>query len=248
MNKYQKDIDKAKTMKALEKVASHMGVGIGRYKNLSNAKKFLTEELKRQKSSVTQEMKVIRQKLTSSRSKLENRRKQVSADNEVLDTFNKYRHKLGSVHDVNVYLGKTLGEFQTISELNFLMHEFKNIKGKITMNKVKKVAKGLGYTPGELLGVMKEKTDKLDFNTYRGLLEFYGFKSDEIDEMAEIFNNAGYKRQDYMLKVINDFAKGKNRYQDEDIEHDIARGNFRANFDLFIKLGKNWEKEDIDDL
>ena len=51
-----------------------------------------------------------------------------------------------------------------------------------------------------------------------------------------------------MLKIINDYAKGKNRYEDEDIEHDLAKSNFKGHFDLIIKAGRGWNNEKIDNI
>ena len=129
------------------------------------------------------------------------------------------------------------------------MFEFKNIKGDIKMKHVNQVAKANGYSPEELLNIMNEKIAKFDLNTYRGLLEFYGFEDKEIDELANDFNKASYKRQDHMLKIINDYAKGKNRNgSDDDIEHDLARSNFKGHFDLIIKAGRGWNNEKIDNI
>ena len=159
------------------------------------------------------------------------------------------RNKLDTVHNVNLYLNKGAGEYQSLAELNQLMFEFKNIKGDIKMKHVKQVAKANGYSPDELLNIMNEKIDKFDLNTYRGLLEFYGFKGKEIDELANDFNKASYKRQDYMLNIINDYAKGKNRYgADDDIEHELAKSNFKGHFDLIIKAGRGWNNEKIDNI
>ena len=60
MNKYQSQIDKAKTIKQLEKVAKSLGVGIGNMKNIDNIKAKLTRILKQQQAEVKAEMKTIR--------------------------------------------------------------------------------------------------------------------------------------------------------------------------------------------
>ena len=186
MNKYQSQIDKAKSMKVLKGIASHIGVKLGNIKDIVKAKNRLTSALEKEQIKVKRDYKRIISK------RQENKFKE-------LKPFNRVRNKLDTVHNVNIYLNKGAGEFQSLAELNQLMFEFKNIKGDIKMKHVNQVAKANGYTPDELLNIMNEKISKFDLNTYRGLLEFYGFKDKEIDELANDFNKASYKRQDYML-------------------------------------------------
>ena len=234
MNKYQSQINKAKSINVLNKIASHIGVKLGNIKDIVKAKNKLTKALEKEQVKVKRDY----NKIISKRQ--ENKFKE-------LKPFNRIRNKLDAVHNVNTYLNKSNGEFQSLAELNQLMFEFKNIKGDIKMKHVKQVAKANGYTPDELLNIMNDKIAKFDLNTYRGLLEFYGFKDNEIDELVNDFNNASYKRQDYMLNIINDYAKGKNRYgADDDIEHDLAKSNFKGHFDLIIKGGMGWHNEKID--
>lgn len=236
MNKYQSQINKAKSMKVLKGIASHIGVKLGNIKDIVKAKNKLTSALTKQQAKVKKDY----NKIITRRQ--ENKFKE-------LKPFNRIRNKLDTVHNVNLYLNKSGGEYQSVAELNQLMFEFKNIKGDIKMKHVNQVAKANGYTPDELLNIMNEKIAKFDLNTYRGLLEFYGFKDKEIDELANDFNNASYKRQDYMLNIINDYAKGKNRYGgDDDIEHDLAKSNFKGHFDLIIKAGRGWNNEKIDNI
>ena len=235
MNKYQSQINKAKSMERLKGIASHIGVKLGNIKDIVKAKARLTNALAKQQAEVKSDYKKIITK------RQENKFKE-------LKPFNRIRNKLDTVHNVNLYLNKGSGEYQSLAELNQLMYEFKNIKGDIKMKHVKQVAKANGYTPEELIDVMNDKIDKFNLNTYRGLLEYYGFKDKEIDELVNEFNKASYKRQDYMLKIINDYAKGKNRYEDEDIEHDLARSNFKGHFDLIIKGGMGWNNEKIDNI
>ena len=236
MNKYQSQINKAKSMKVLKGIASHIGVKLGNIKDIGKAKNKLTSALEKEQAKVKIDYKRIITK------RQENKFKE-------LKPFNRMRNKLDTVHNVNLYLNKSAGEYQSVAELNQLMFEFKNIKGDIKMKHVKQVAKANGYSPDELLNIMNEKIAKFDLNTYRGLLEFYGFKDKEIDELAIDFNKASYKRQDYMLNIINDYAKGKNRYgADDDIDHELAKSNFKGHFDLIIKAGRGWNNEKIDEI
>ena len=236
MNKYQSQINKAKSMERLKIIANHIGVKLGNIKDIGKAKNKLTGALEKQQAKIKSDYEGIIKK------RKENKFKE-------LRPFNRMRNKLDTVHNVNLYLSKAAGEYQSVAELNQLMYEFKNIKGDVKMKHVKQVAKANGYTPDELLNIMNEKIAKFDLNTYRGLLEFYGFKDKEIDDLVNDFNNASYKRQDHMLKIINDYAIGKNRYEElEDIEHDLARSNFKGHFDLIIKAGRGWNNEKIDNI
>ena len=237
MSNYQSKINKAKSMKVLKDIASHIGVSLGNIKDIVKAKNRLTNALEKQQAKIKSDYgKIIKKRE-------ENKFKE-------LKPFNRMRNKLDTVHNVNIYLNKSTGEYQSLAELNQLMFEFKNIKGDIKMKHVKQVAKANGYSPEELIDIMNDKISKFDLNTYRGLLEYYGFKDKEIDDLAKDFNNASYKRQDYMLNIINDFAKGKNRYLDLDlkIDHDLAKSNFKGHFDLIIKGGLGWHNEKIDNI
>ena len=60
MNKYQSQINKAKSIKALQKVAKSLGVGIGNMKDLNKIKVKLTRELEKQQTQIKAEMETIR--------------------------------------------------------------------------------------------------------------------------------------------------------------------------------------------
>ena len=237
MNKYQSIIDKAKSIKPLQKVAKSLGIGIGNIKNLDKAKAKLTRELQKQQAELERDITKIKRKREDNKFK-------------ELRPFNRIRNRLDTVHNVNTYLNKSSGEYQSLAELNEIMWEFRNIKGNIKMSDVRKVAKLRGYSPEEYVNMMNNKISKFDLNNFSSMLEFYGFKQDEIDKMVQEFNNANYKRQDHLLKIVNDFAKGKNKYEDiEDIkDHELARSSFKGHFDVIIKAGRNWNNEKIDEL
>ena len=60
MNKYQSQINKAKSIKALQKVAKSLDVKIGNMKNLDKIKSKLTRELEKQQTQIKAEMETIR--------------------------------------------------------------------------------------------------------------------------------------------------------------------------------------------
>ena len=60
MNKYQSQINKAKSIKALQKVANSLDVKIGNMKNIDKIKAKLTRELEKQQTQIKAEMETIR--------------------------------------------------------------------------------------------------------------------------------------------------------------------------------------------
>ena len=60
MNKYQSQINKAKSIKPLQKVAKSLGVGIGNMKNIDKIKSKLTRELEKQQTQIKAEMETMR--------------------------------------------------------------------------------------------------------------------------------------------------------------------------------------------
>ena len=66
----------------------------------------------------------------------------------------------------------------------------------------------------------------------------------------DIINKANIKRKDHFLKIINEYAKGKNKYEamNEDIDHTLARENFKGEFDMRIIGGVNGDNKFIDEL
>lgn len=239
MNKYQKQIDNAKSIKPLQKVAKRLGVGIGNMKNLDKIKAKLTRKLEEQQAEIKTEMEVIKEKLQNSRT---------------VQQLNRARRDLKSVEDGFRYLNKTLrsdsGEYQSLYELNMILDTFKNIKGNIKLADINKMERKLKYNKGQFLDVINMKLAKFDLNTYSDLLKFYGFSDKEIQELSRKFNNANIKRKDHFLKIINYYAKGKNKYQamDDDIDHTIAKENFKSEFDMRIIGGVNGANQSIDEL
>ena len=60
MNKYQSQINKAKSINVLNKIASHIGVKLGNTKDISKAKNKLTKALAKEQTQIKAEMKTIR--------------------------------------------------------------------------------------------------------------------------------------------------------------------------------------------
>lgn len=236
MNKYLKQIEKAKTIIQLSKIADHIGVKLGRIKDINKAKSKMIKALEKEQKQVKKDF----EKITKARES--NKFKELKA-------INRMRNKLDSFHDVNEYLKKGFGEFQSLAELNNLMFDYRFKENNLNLKDLKKVAEEKGFKLDYYIDRFMEKIERFNFESYSPMLEYYGFKKSEIKEMAEEFNQAGYKRQDYFLQILSDFAKGKNIYQDtgNDIDHQLARSNFKRIFDKSIKGGKTEDGVQIDE-
>ena len=232
MNKYQSQINKAKSIKALQKVANSLDVKIGNMKNIDKIKSKLTRELEKQQTQIKRDYK----------------------NNLTVRMLNKARKELNSVENGFRYLNKVLrngtGEYQSLYELNMVLNTFKNVKGNITLKDINNMGKKLHYNDGQFLDVINMKLAKFDLNTYSDLLKFYGFTDKEIKDLARKFNKANIKRKDHFLKIINEYAKGKNKYEamNDDIDHTLARENFKGEFDMRIIGGVNGDNKFIDEL
>ena len=89
MNKYQSQINKAKTMKALKGIATHIGVKLGNIKDIAKAKNKLTSALAKEQVKIKNDY----NRIITKRS--ENKFKE-------LKPFNRMRNKLDTVHNVNL--------------------------------------------------------------------------------------------------------------------------------------------------
>lgn len=241
MNKYLKQIEKAKTMITLSKVAERIGVKLGRIKDINKAKAKLTKALEKEQAEVKKDY----EKIVKARE---------NTHYKELKEINRMRNKLDTYLDVNNYLKKMYGEFQSLAELNSLLWDYRFNTSDLKLKDLQKVAKEKGFKLDDYIAGFREKIEKFNFENYAPMLKFYGFKDSEIKEMAKEFNNAGYKRQDYFLNILNRYAIGKNKYpteaeESERIDHNIARSNFKTDFDIIIKGGKTTDgKQIIDEL
>lgn len=241
MNKYLKQIEKAKTMITLSKVAEHIGVKLGRIKDINKAKTKMIKALEKERKQVKKDYEKI---------------VKVREDNHYkeLKEINHIRNKLDTYLDVNNYLKKMYGEFQSLAELNALLWDYRFKNSDLKLKDLQKVAKEKGFKLDYYIDGFMEKIEKFKFENYTPMLKFYGFKESDIKEMAKEFNNAGYKRQDYFLNILHRYAIGKNKYpteaeESERIDHNIARSNFKTDFDIIIKGGKTTDgKQNIDEL
>lgn len=172
----------------------------------------------------------------------ENRRKLEKKYGEMLKELNKLRDELGNTREVNMYLKKSAGEFNSLAELNYLMDDYKNIKGEVTFNDLLKIAKRTyGMTLEEMLPLIEEKIAPFNLNSFYGMLKYYGFTEKEIKYLTNLYNNGNYKQKDYILKTLNNYCKGKDRYEEmEDIpDHSIAREVLKQSMEMAFILNQD---------
>ena len=121
MNKYQSQINKAKSMKSLQKVASHIGVKLGNIKDIAKAKAKLTKALFKEQTQIKAEMQTMR--INRQNNQVNRYFTRVSeAEKRFLKSFKKaspYERELFINNKTAHYLDKTVG-----SPLYF--HNFKS--------------------------------------------------------------------------------------------------------------------------
>lgn len=160
---------------------------------------------------------------------------------EILKELNFKRQQMRSTNYVNMYLGSyDSGEFESLQELNFLLDEFKNIKGEITSKDVTQIAKKTGHkTQKNLANTIKSKLSKFHLDTYKETLKYYGITDEEIAKLDARFRKADFTQQDKFLKIIKDFAKGKYKYltNEDKTNHINSKSNFMEEFTRIIDLG-----------
>ena len=159
---------------------------------------------------------------------------------EILKEANFKRNQFGSTKNVNVYLGSTdVGEFQSLAELNEMISDFGRIKGEITGKDITKIAKKYKMTQKQYALALENKLKKFHLETYKNVLNYYGITEKEIEKRSKYFYEADFRLQDKFLKIIQDFAKGKEKYLnlDDEYEHNQAKDNFFREFDKIIRLG-----------
>ena len=196
MNKYQSQINKAKSIKALQKVANSLGVGIGNMKNIDKIKSKLTRELEKQQTQIKTEMKTIRNKLQNNRVNRDFTRVS-EAEKRFLKSFKKatpYERDLFIGNKTAHYLDKTVG-----SPLYF--HNFKS-KEEFN-NFINRL------TPENRNQFIKDYINSLDLNNYERVAELYevgGLNNQDMKNhkhLTDKFNSLDYVRQMEMIDAMD---------------------------------------------
>ena len=208
MNKYQSQINKAKSIKALKKVAKSLGVGIGNMKDLNKIKTKLTRELEKQQAQIKAEMETMR--INRQNNQVNRDFTRVSeAEKRFLKSFKKaspFERDLFIGNKTAHYLDKTVG-----SPLYF--HNFKS-KEEFNnfINRLK---------PENRSQFIKDYINSLDVNNYKrinprltkrfnervaelydvGVLNNQDIKNHK--HLTDIFNSLDYVRQMEMIDIMD---------------------------------------------
>ena len=127
-NKYLKEIQKAKTLDRLNKISNHIGVSIGRIKDINKAKAKLIKALEKEQKQVKKDYAKIQENLKVKRQEKENSRlynRVKSAEKQFKNSF-KYLSELEKEVFLKNKTASFSDKFQIGSPLTF--YDFKNKK------------------------------------------------------------------------------------------------------------------------
>ena len=193
MNKYQSQINKAKSINTLNKIASHIGVKLGNIKDISKAKNKLTKALVKEQTQIKAEMKTIRNNRQNNQ--VNRYFKRVSeAEKRFLKSFKKaspYERDLFIGNKTAHYLDKTVG-----SPLYF--HNFKS-KEEFN-NFINRLS------PESRNQFIKDYINSLDLNNYKKINPRLTKRFNErVAELYEVgaLNNQDMKNHKHLTDKFN---------------------------------------------
>ena len=208
MNKYQSQINKAKSINVLNKIASHIGVKLGNTKDIFKAKAKLTKALAKEQTQIKREMETIR--INRQNNQVNRYFTRVSeAEKRFLKSFKKaspYERNLFIDNKTAHYLDKSVG-----SPLYF--HNFKS-KEEFN-NFINRLS------PENRSQFIKDYINSLDLNNYKRIsprltkqfnkrvAELYEVGALNTKEMnnhkhlADIFNSLDYVRQMEIIDIMD---------------------------------------------
>ena len=171
----------------------------------------------------TKNINALINKLTRKANKfIEQKRRDISIDTNLTKDIQKELNKLAKFGKevgnnkrfTETMRGKFNRDFHNVANANFLLYDFfgHNNYGKIKADDYIKLM-GTDFTKQEILGQLKEKTNFLDLNNYKELLQYYGLTNKEIKGLAKTYNNMDYVAKDYILGVLNKYGKGRLKYE-----------------------------------
>ena len=193
MNKYQSQINKAKSIKALQKVANSLGVGIGNMKNIDKIKSKLTRELEKQQTQIKAEMETIRINRQNNRVNRDFTRVS-EAEKRFLKSFKKaspYERELFINNKTAHFLDKTVG-----SPLYF--HNFKS-KEEFN-NFINRL------NPENRSQFIKDYINSLDLNNYKKINPRLTKRfSERVAELYEVgaLNTQDMKNHKHLTDIFN---------------------------------------------
>ena len=208
MNKYQSQINKAKSINALSKIASHIGVKLGNIKDISKAKNKLTKALAKEQTQIKAEMKTIRNNRQNNQ--VNRYFKRVSeAEKRFLKSFKKaspYERDLFIGNKTAHYLDKTVGSplyfhnFKSKEEFNNFINRLspenrnqfiKDYINSLDLNNYKKINPRLTKRFNERVAELYEV----------GALNTQDMKNHK--HLTDKFNSLDYVRQVEMIDIMD---------------------------------------------
>ena len=209
MNKYQSKINKAKSMKVLKDVASHIGVSLGNIKDIVKAKARLTNALAKQQAEIKSEMETIRVKLENSLID-KNYNRVATAEKRYLKSF-----KNASPLEREVFTNNKTATFLDNVKIGSPLY-FHNFKTKAEFNNFIKT-----ISPENRSQFIKDYINSLDLNNYKKIsprvtklfnkkvsdvYEVGGLNSKDMknhSHLTNMFNSVDYVRQMEMIDIMD---------------------------------------------
>ena len=237
MNKYQSQINKAKSMNVLNKIASHIGVKLGNIKDIAKAKNKLTKALAKEQIQ-------IKADLAKHRAKVEN-----STNYQTRKVKRLYKERNKLINDISHNIQLEL--FNVTNDLTKANNQFNYLKGlNVKLNttltttadteaplKIKGDGALMGTNHKALIDQLTKENEELRTNynkftkpnkefsksieNYLDEYENAGYLlENEKKELLDKLNNFNYVKQSYFLNQI--VSTSKERYRiDEDVDEDL---------------------------
>lgn len=209
MNKYQSQINKAKSMKVLKDVASHIGVKLGNIKDIVKAKNKLTNALTKQQAEIKSEMDIIR--VNRKNNLIDKNYKRISeAEKRYLKSF-----KNASPLEREVFTNNKTAHFLDIVKVGSPLY-FHNFKSKEEFNNFIKT-----ISPENRNQFIKDYINSLDLNNYKKIsprvtkqfnkkvsdvYEVGGLNSKDMknhSHLTNMFKSVDYIRQMEMIEIMD---------------------------------------------
>ena len=209
MNKYQSQINKAKSINVLNKIASHIGVKLGNIKDIVKAKNKLTSALAKQQAEIKTEMEVIRDNRKNNLID-RNYKRVADAEKRYLRSF-----KNASPLEREVFTNNKTAHFLDNVKIGSPLY-FHNFKSKEEFNNFIKT-----INPEYRNQFIKDYINSLDLNNYKKISprvtkQFNGKVSDVYEvgglnskdmknhsHLTNMFKSVDYVRQMEMIEIMD---------------------------------------------
>ena len=162
---------------------------------------------------------------------------------EVINEINKVRKDFPtnkSFKDFDKKHGNNIA-FNQMSEILFMVDDLERIKKGLNMNgdlngkQLTKIAKKLHLKQYQLIKNIKEKFHYMKMENYERVFDFYGINDSKYIDM---YNKASFKQRAFFVKILNDFLKGTEHYENDDTaDMEMPKDRFENLAQLYLKRG-----------